>query len=287
MPTFNRVEFIGLAVDSALSQTFKDLELIVIDDGSTDGSRELLDQYRSDKRFRYYYQENQGQSVARNKGIKEAKGEFIAFLDSDNIWYLDKLKKQLKEIQIFQNYDIYYSDSLPIDVNGNEIPHECMSKYSGIITNHLLRDNCVSMNTVLIRKKCFAELGDFDTEDRFAEDYELWLRMSTKYKFHYSSGYSAKYRIMENQISTDKNQRFISNESVLLDFLKRFPDAVSVADKKRGMSFFYARRARYEISQHYFSHAYSSIIKSLMHDSCWMGPWRTIVVLLLTALKIR
>ncbi len=89
IPTYNRANFLGEAIESVLSQTYKNLEVIIIDDGSTDDTRQLIEKY-TDKRIIYLYQEHGGTSAARNKGIQEAKGEYIAFLDSDDIWLSPK-----------------------------------------------------------------------------------------------------------------------------------------------------------------------------------------------------
>lgn len=94
IPTYNRREYVQEAIDSALAQTFTDYEIIVIDDGSTDGTSEAL-QARYGNRIHYEWQENQGESVARNRGIELARGEYIAFLDSDDLWHPEKLAKQI------------------------------------------------------------------------------------------------------------------------------------------------------------------------------------------------
>ncbi len=287
MPTYNRQNLIVEAIESALNQTWTNLELIVIDDGSTDNTKILLSKYNHDKRFIYIYQNNLGQSVARNRGLKEAKGDFIAFLDSDNVWLLDKLEKQVEVINKNQDCDIFYGDCISIDEDGIEISRINMPRYSGYITKHLIKDNHVSMNTTLTKKKCFDVLGGLSEKVRVGDDYELWLRLSTQFKFKYTPEYFAKYRIMEEQISTDKARRFDSNESVLKEFFNTFPEAVSLREKNRGLSFFYVRRARYEISRHYYRYAINNIVKSLTYDFLWPGPWRVTAILLLTSLNIR
>lgn len=286
MPTYNRQDFICEAIDSALNQTWKNLELIVVDDGSTDNTKELLNNYSYDRRFKYRYQENQGQCVARNRGLKEAKGHFIAFLDSDNIWFKDKLEKQMRIVACNTEYDVFLGDGIRIDEKGAEIPGNNMKRYSGCVTKYLIRDNFVSMNTTLVNKSCFDDLGGMDESVRVGDDYELWLRLSTKYKFHYTPDNYIKYRVMPNQISSDKERRLKSNEIVLNKFFDRFPCSVSTADKRRGLSFFYVRKARYEISKYYYKRACNSIWKGIKYDCLWMGPWRSIFLMFLTSLNL-
>lgn len=280
MPTFNRREFIGYAVDSVLNQTWRKLELIVVDDGSTDDTGQFLGMYAADIRFKYIYQNNQGQSIARNRGIKESGGEFIAFLDSDNIWYLDKLEKQISIVERNSSYDIFYGDGVHIDVNGNVLSRNNIKRYSGTITKYLLRDNCVSMNSTIVRKACIDDLGGFVDDDKVAEDYELWLRLSTKYKFLYTSDYYMEYRVMENQLSTDKDSRFIGNELILHNFINKYPDTISKSDMDRGMSYFYVRKARYEITTGRYKRVINDLLKAFTYDMLWRGPWVAVAKML-------
>lgn len=287
MPTYNRSDYICEAIDSALSQTYDNIELIVIDDGSTDDTRNKLEKYNSDERFKCIHQENQGQSIARNKGLSIAEGEFIAFLDSDNIWLPGKLEKQVGIINENPSFDIFYGDCIVINEKGIETSRANMSRYSGNITKYLIKDNYVSMNTTLTRKKCFDEIGGLSGKVRVGDDYELWLRLSTKFRFKYIPEYFVKYRVMDDQISTDKYRRFDSNESVLQAFFKKYPESVTVAEKKRARSYFYIRKARYEISEHFFMRSISNIFNALKHDAWWLGPWRAMVLLLLTVVGLR
>lgn len=224
-PTFNRADYLPFAIESVLSQSVHDFELIVIDDGSTDGTAELMNRYLSDSRIRYLQQENQGQSVARNRGIAEARGQYICFLDSDNAWVKSKIETSLKAFEDNPAADIVYGDYIVIDGEGAEQGVNRMARYSGRITPQLLRDNFVSMNTTMTRKRCFDEMGGFDNADRLAEDYGLWLRFSTRYQFLYVPEVLGYYRVMENQISSDKDSRFRANEQLLENFLKTFPSA--------------------------------------------------------------
>ena len=245
-PTFNRETFLPIAIESVLAQTMGDFELIIVDDGSTDNSKAVIEAYiAKDSRIKYFYQVNQGQSVARNLALKEAKGDYICFLDSDNYWPADRLEKSLAAFQAYPEADIVYGDCITINENGDTISHENMKRYSGRITPLLLKDNFVSMNTTTSRRKCFDEMGGMSGKRKVADDYDLWLKFSAKYGFQYIPEYLAYYRVMENQISTNKKLRFDTNEKIILDFLGAYPDSVSEQEKKNGLSAFYARKARH------------------------------------------
>ena len=280
-PTYNRSDFLPEAIDSVLGQTYENFELIIVDDGSTDDTQALVESYQKDPRIRYFYQANQGQSVARNRGIAESKGEFICFLDSDNAWLPQKLERSLLEFERFPAAHIVYGNSILIDENSAEIGKSTMKRYSGRITHHLLKDNFVSMNTTMTRRQCFDEMGGFNESDRVAEDYELWLRFSTKFEFRYIPEFLGFYRKMDNQISSDKQQRYEGNERLLLKFLEQYPNAVTGKQRRRGLSHFYIRKARYEMSVRAFRAALSDIAAAIQYDPWWQGPWRALAKMVL------
>ncbi|MDY6798542.1 MAG: glycosyltransferase [Pseudomonadota bacterium] len=275
-PTYNRAGFLLQAIESVLQQTFGDFELIVVDDGSTDDTPQLMDRYLQDTRVRYFKQSNQGQSVARNRGIKEAQGEYICFLDSDNAWHEDKLEKSLEAFRQNPGFHVVYGDYMVIDAEGNELGVNQMRRYTGRVTAHLLKDNFVSMNTTMTRRNCFREMGGFDEKDRLAEDYGLWLRFSTRYRFYYLDQILGYYRVMNGQISSDKARRLEANERLLKSFLAEYPDSVSASEKRRGLSHFYARKARHHGSSGEAIKALADSARSLSLDPFWPAPWKAL-----------
>ncbi len=181
MPTFNRRPFLETAVDSVLEQTFSDLELIVIDDGSTDGTKELISKY-SDKRIIYMHQKNRGVANARNKGISLSRGSFIAFLDSDDRWKPEKLKmtadyiKKFSDINIFHTEEVWYR-------NGKLLSQkEKHKKPTGSVYKYALPLCCISISTAVINKDVFGKVGTFDEEMEACEDYDFWLRATNKHE---------------------------------------------------------------------------------------------------------
>lgn len=281
-PTYNREAFLPAAIESVLAQTYKDFEFIIVDDGSEDNSRKLIESYaEKDSRIKYLYQENQRQSVARNYALSVANGDFICFLDSDNYWPNDKLEKSLKAFADHPEADIVYGDCITIDEQGAELHRNNMRRYSGRIAGLLLKDNFISMNTTMTRRKCFDEMGGMSGKRRVADDYDLWLKFSARYRFQYIPEFLAYYRVMENQISSNKKLRFETNESIIQDFLAAYPHAVTAQEKKVGLCAFYTRKAR-----HYAAtdkrESYASIRKALAVSPFNSGVWRALVKILIS-----
>lgn len=280
-PTFNREAFIQKTVDEVLAQTYGNFEHIIIDDGSTDNTRSILRPYLEDSRIRYFYQDNQGQSSARKNALSHANGDYICFLDSDNYWSKDKLERQLALFSKYPEVDVVYGDVITIDEGGNEISRKNMRRYSGHIAPQMMRDNCVSMNTAMVRRNCFDELGGSRVNRQVADDYELWLRFSAKYEYLYVAEYFAYYRVMTNQISSDKTRRFESNEAILNDFVDQFPDAMSQKEFAQGFASFFTRKARYLGSIGERGAAVREISKALRYTPLNPIPWRGLAAVLI------
>ncbi|MDX1590157.1 MAG: glycosyltransferase [Oleiphilaceae bacterium] len=285
-PTFNRAGFIGEAVQSVLDQTVTQLELIVVDDGSTDDTRAVLASLMADPRLRYFYQPNQGQSVARNLALSHARGDFICFLDSDNVWPRDKLATQLEVFREHPQVDVVYGDIITIDEQGHEISRKNMRRHSGHIVFPMLKDNCVSMNTTMARKSCFDEMGGMSGQRRVADDYDLWLKFSARYRFYYRPEYLAYYRVMKDQISSDKTRRFETNEAIIRDFRRDYPQALPAAQFNEAFAFFYTRKARYLAETRQYGRAFASLTKAIQYRPFYRAPWRALGAILLKRGKL-
>jgi glycosyltransferase involved in cell wall biosynthesis len=227
---YNMEKYVALAVRSALAQTYRTIEVRVIDDGSTDGTALALAQFAGDGRVHYHYQPNQGQARAKNRGIRESRGEFIAFLDADDLWRPDKLEKQMAALARHADAGVVYSDVSYIDGEGAPAPAPERQYHSGRITEQLFIDNFVNFPTALVRRECFTELGDFDETLPMGIDWDLWLRLSTRYAFVFLADRTAAYRIWPGQMSRDATTRFACTLRIMDAFLSRYrallPDAV-------------------------------------------------------------
>lgn len=276
-PTYNRGHFLDIAVQSVLEQTYGNFEFIIVNDGSTDDTFQRLEKYLTDQRIYYFRQENQGQSVARNLALSKGKGDFICFLDSDNAWPPDKLEKSLSTFSKDSSIDIVYGDCIVIDEMGNEVTRKNMKRYSGRILPYMLRDNCVSMNTTMVRRGCFDTHGGLSGKRRVADDYDLWLRFSAYYNFRYIPEYLAYYRVMPDQISSDKNRRFQVNESILRDFLSEHGHSVSPSEAREGWMYFYTRKGRYLSNNGRKLEALKCFLRAFINKPLSIIPFRGIL----------
>ncbi|RLA78766.1 MAG: glycosyltransferase family 2 protein [Deltaproteobacteria bacterium] len=183
IPTYNRKEMVQEAVESVLSQTYQDFELIVVDDGSEDGTREMI-QREFPGLLTYIYQENQGVSRARNRGIETSRGKYIAFLDSDDLWLKKKLERQVQFMQQNPEAMICYTDEIWIRRGVRVNPKKKHAKHSGWIYPQCLPLCIISPSSVLMRRELLEEVGGFDPEFPVCEDYDLWLRVALRYPIH-------------------------------------------------------------------------------------------------------
>ncbi len=179
IPTYNRKHTLQRAIDSVLSQTFKPYEIIIVDDGSKDGTKEwLLQNYPS---VQYIHQPNNGVSSARNKGIQISQGSWIALLDSDDEWMPEKLEYQSRFIEVNKDSSFCHTNEIWIrnGVRVNQMKKH--KKYGGDIFKHCLDICRISPSSSIINKDVFEEVGAFDESLTVCEDYELWLRVTAKF----------------------------------------------------------------------------------------------------------
>ncbi|MCD7724184.1 MAG: glycosyltransferase [Clostridiales bacterium] len=185
IPTYNRAEYLERSIKSVLNQNYKNLEVLIVDDGSTDRTEEVVTSL-SDERLRYIRQAcNQGAPVARNKGVACAKGEWVAFQDSDDCWHSDKLSRQMSYWQQHSEYSMIYSAYQLRRINGDtvRVPYaETWGNLEGDIFQTLLVNNTVGTPTMLFRRQCFQEIGGFREGMECLEDWDFSLRFAEKYK---------------------------------------------------------------------------------------------------------
>ena len=182
IPTYNRGWIINEAIDSVLAQDYVNFELIVVDDGSTDDTHDILNSYQ--KNFLVLRQNNKGVSAARNRGFAAASGRFIAFLDSDDIWLTQKLSQQVDFFQSNPDALICQTEEIWIRNNVMVNPKKRHKKPSGMIFEPSLSLCLVSPSAVMIKKNLFEEVGFFDETLPACEDYDLWLRVSCRHPIH-------------------------------------------------------------------------------------------------------
>jgi glycosyltransferase involved in cell wall biosynthesis len=183
IPTLNRADRLVTALDSVYAQSVSPHEVIVVDDGSTDATRERVSRYYTN--VRYLFQQNKGVSSARNTGISAATGDWIALLDSDDRWEPCKLERQQQAIRANPGYQLCHSDEIWIR-NGQRVnPMKKHAKYGGRIFRYCLPLCVISPSAVMIHRDLFKEVGLFDETLPACEDYDLWLRICAVYPVLY------------------------------------------------------------------------------------------------------
>ena len=183
LPVFNGAATVADTVQSVLAQSFEDLELLVINDGSTDHTLEVL-QLFDDSRLAIHSFDNEGLAASRNRGIRLACGEFVAFIDADDLWTVDKLADQVKALRSKTDAGLAYSLTDCIDGRGKRIGPASHVAHDGQVYTRLLSRNFIdSGSNPLIRREVFAAVGDYDEQLDAAEDWDFYLRVAHQYPF--------------------------------------------------------------------------------------------------------
>lgn len=208
IPAYNCERFISTAIESVLNQTYKDYEIVVVDDGSTDKTAEVIRRYTNNNDIRCVYQLHNGPSKARNAGILNAKGLYIAFLDQDDAWLPDKLKMQISFLEKNKDVGLIYTDTYILDDKSfadlnaqNKRSFQIRCPHRGRVLQDLFLENFISTSTVIVCKKCFEKVGMFDLSLPPVADYDRWLRIATLYDVDYIEKPLVKYRDHSGGIS--------------------------------------------------------------------------------------
>ena len=209
IPTYNRAMYLGDAISSVLSQSFEAFEIIIIDDGSTDYTAEIVKKIH-DVRLIYIYQSNQGRSNARNHALRIAKGSYVTFLDSDDVYLPNKLAIQVAYLDNNLHVDMIYTSALCMNEAGEKMEH----KYEATVSGHIYNDIAffvpvtITLPTVMVRRTVFDVVGDFDENMHRFEDTDMWRRISKAYYIGALKEYTCKLRTHEDNslLSQDPKQ---------------------------------------------------------------------------------
>jgi glycosyltransferase involved in cell wall biosynthesis len=208
IPTYNRDRFIGESILSALEQRYPAEEILVVDDGSTDKTRQVVHGIPSGSTVHYYYQKNQGPAGARNYGASRAKGTWLAFLDADDVWRPDKLFTQADHVRKYSEVVMFWGDVDYMDAAGKpREPMDWNDHLAPLMFNHPV---CPTPSTVIIRKDIFTRLGGFNPLMRCYEDGEFFMRVAAQFPIYFIDQILATYRCHENQLHRNVRDRATS-----------------------------------------------------------------------------
>jgi glycosyltransferase involved in cell wall biosynthesis len=214
--TYNRENYLKETLQSVFAQTYKDYEIVIVDDGSTDGTGEMIKQLGCN--IRYHWQRNGGDAAAKNKLIELASGEYITLLDSDDLLMPDAVERMTTVMQQEAEPVIVYGPYLRIDQRGSVIGKDKRRLYSGFVTKCLFQDVFIHSCGSMFPKNALKEAGGFDTSLRVCSDYDLWLRLSLKYRFVALSEPTFKRRRHSGNLTNRSTQ----NQITELEVLERF-----------------------------------------------------------------
>ena len=260
IPSYNRANLLIRSINSALNQTYKNFELIVVDDGSTDNTKKLLEPYINAKKIKYFYQKNRGPSSAKNMGMKSAKGDYLAFLDSDDEWLPKKLEKQLELFERSTNPNLGFvgCNSLIINEKNNKkqiykTPRKKNAFYALLVNNFIW-----SCSSIMIKGSIIDQIGFFDENLSIGEDWDMWIRITQKYDFDFVDEPLFKYYVhnanITNAITIRKKEKYL--QYISDKYIKYFENNPKL----------YSRRLRYDGTRYVLSGNLKKARENFVHS---------------------
>ena len=283
IPSYNMAHFLPQAVQSALNQSYSNLEVHIIDDGSTDDTPEVVRQWEREPRVRVHRQANGGLPHARNQGIASSRGPFIALLDADDVWVPEKLSWQMPLFRGQSEVGVVYSDYQKVDDEGHPLPQNPSHMHRGWVSGPLLIENFVPASSAVVRRACFERCGGFDVTLRTGEDYEMWLRLSPHYRFDFVAQPTMRYRIWGGQMSKDYRARYEVGIRTMQNFLDKNPGVVDPTVVRRGWAHTYVGRGNATLWRgRDWPGALRDYLRALSFQPLYWPAWRAILRSLIT-----
>jgi glycosyltransferase involved in cell wall biosynthesis len=279
--TYNMGRYLPQTIASILAQDYPAWELIVVDDGSTDDTPDILARYQEDPRITVIQQANAGQTAAKNQGIAAARGELIGFCDADDTWLPDKLSRQVPCFAGSTRLGVVYGETVWVDAQDRPLPKPQIRRYSGRVAAQLLVDNFIPFCTALIRREALQEAGGFDPSLSMAIDYDLWLRIAVDYDFLYLPVPLARYRIWDGQMSRKMGERMENFFRIFESFLQRYPHAVTPAQVRLAWAHTYVTRGRWHAEEGRIQEAWRDYLAAFRNRPCDLRLWKSACKLLL------
>ena len=252
LPVYNGAQFVSRAIESVLNQTYKELELIVVDDGSSDNSLDVVQSY-ANSRLKVFTKQNGGPASARNFGIQHCSGEYVALIDQDDIWYPTKLEKQIAVLEK-TNCALVHCDAVSICEDGSRPPQQWSVLYPPISDNvfkKLWQQNFILCSSVLFRKSIIQEIGLLSEDNKClgVDDKEYWLRIALKYEIGYVPEVLVERRVHKT------NFGYLNKKTRTM----MYRNSINVKKK-------YYYIAQYKISKREMSNAYLDQVPMLLYN---------------------
>ena len=272
IPAFNVGHMIEEAIDSVRKQTWQAFEIIVVDDGSSDDTAERLGKYTALPNFTYIQQSNRGSYAARNVGIERARGEYIAFLDADDVWFPDKLARQMELMRAEPELGMVCSDYVHVDVTGkmapSRLPLEALATTRDLFLQ-LLRRLFVLTSTAVVRHAVFDRVGGFDESVGESSDRELFLRIAREYPMGFIPHVLVYYRHHTSNLTN--RYYWLTGDIVIYERLRSGEKPLSPEERREAETFLrhrYRRVARYQLAQHH-ARAAREMLRGLARLRWW------------------
>ena len=282
--TYNMGRYLPRAVQSVLTQSYPNIEVLIVDDGSTDDTPAIVRQWDADTRVRVTRQANAGQARARNQGVAASRGRFVAFLDADDEWLPNKLERQMPLFAARPGLGVVYSDFERMDADGGPLPKgDPVPMYRGWVSGALLINNFVSFQTAVVRRECLERHGAFDQTLGMGIDYDLWLRLSAHYQFDFIAEPTVRYRIWSGQMSKNYRKRYESAIRIMQRFLERNPGVVGHSVARRAWAHTYTGRGDSTLWQERDRvAAFRDYLRALSFRPAYWPAWRSMLRSLVT-----
>ena len=240
--TYNMGHYLPEAVRSVLAQSYPNVDVQIVDDGSTDDTPTIVRQWDAHPRVRLHRESNAGQAHAKNQGIALSRGDFVAFLDADDVWLPEKLARQMPLFTGRPEVGVVYSGYERMDGEGRPLPTGPTQMHRGRVSGALLIENFVTFSSAVVRRECLERYGAFDETFGMGIDYDLWLQLSAHCLFDFIAEPTVRYRIWPGQMSKNYRQRYESGIRIMQRFLERNPGVVGDSVARRAWAHTYTGR---------------------------------------------
>ncbi len=292
IPAYNSADTIRACIESALNQTLKSFEIVIVDDGSNDETAIISKKFRGE--VRYFYKENGGPASARNFGIRMSRSEYIAFLDSDDVWFPAKLEKQMKIFNKDTEVGLVYSDAYVAVGGKNNLKRRYFEDWkpaAGSVFRDLFQRTFIPTSSCIVRRKCFEDLGFFDEKKELVgtEDYEMWLRIASRFKLNYVDEPLILLWRRASSLSSDR----IHNLQGTIDAINSVTHkcAEEIRNQKvswrRRLSQLNYLKARYLMRSGKFSASVRGLREAILLDPLYVRPYAGLAALVINILGRR